>query len=169
MACGERYYHTFVSDDPGVWCDMNDVQGALSKLRNLRAALVLTWNRVVNHENKAGDWPWYSAWFDPLTSWMARDEFPAQFGVAESLLYDERITFDRIRDVARDGVCLLEQMVDQGESLYPQTAIDPAPDIYTPPPPNNSWFPDLGLGNLVPIAVGGIVLWLLFQTTRRAA
>lgn len=157
--CGQRYYDRYVIDDCGYVCTANDVQSALYKLRNLRSALLAIWNKVLPLENAAGKWPWWEQWNKPLGKWMERDEFPAEYGTKEALLYAERPTFERIRDVARDGACLLERMVDQAAELYPDVPnLDPAPERHEETKPGGGFDFGLGKGWGGPLAVGLILL-----------
>jgi hypothetical protein len=157
--CGKRYAEQYVVNDCGIWCDPSEVDTALGKLRNLRKAIIALWNKVLAIEEARQSWPFYTEWGKPVDAWLARDEFPAKYGTWEGIKYGEQETFNRIRDVARDGVCLLDRMVTHAEKLYgsEQPHLDPAPPPFEPPPPE-PWIPTGG-GSM--LAGAGAVLALV--------
>ena len=169
--CGERYAEQYVSNDCGMWCTPNEVGTALGRLRNLQAAVLSVWNNTIQIENANGTWPFWEVWYQPYANWLARDQFPTEYALWEAAKYDEGETFARIRDVARDGVCLLDQMVAHANQLYGKQNphIETTPPPYTPPPPEplipgaGGLFEGLGVG-IIALAV---LAFMAFSGGRR--
>lgn len=131
MACGERFAFLLPPACEGyvlgALCSGEDYEVGREHVSEIRRRLIRSWNEIMALENAAQAYPVTERYRAEHDAWLAREEALGWQLIASSS------DFEAMATVAQDGVCLLDQMVADGEAHYGTDAVTVPAEPYTPP------------------------------------
>lgn len=158
MACGERFAFLLPPECEGyvfgLLCSGEDYEVGRERVTEIRRRLIRGWNELIRIEDAAGSYPVTERYRHELDAWLAREDNLGWQVIASAS------DFEAMRHVARDGVCLLDQMLADGEAAYGDAVTVPA-EPYTPPTRADQ-LADLGR-SAVTLAIVAVVAWGAFK------
>jgi hypothetical protein len=164
MACGERFAFLLPPAckgllSLGVLCSGEDYEVGREYVAEIRRRLIRAWNEIIAVENGLQSWPVSSKHRVNHDAWLARhDALGWQFIASASDVAE-------LDHVARDGVCLLDQLVGDAEATYGGEAVTVPAEPYTPPTQLEQ-LSDVGR-SVVSLAVMGIVALVAYKVWDR--
>lgn len=166
MACGERF--AFLLPPPcegwvglGAVCTGEDYEVAREHVAEIRRLLIRSWNELWEIEDAAGAHEVTERWRMDHDAWLGRyDELGWQF-------FATRSDFEVLDMLARDGICLLDRMVEDAEATHGDAVTAPeAPFVPPPKPTTLDKLSDIGQ-SAVTLAVIAVLGYAAYQVWDR--